>query len=189
MAIEQKSSPPPFYLPGDQKDRNDMATLYRVNQAGELGAVEIYRGQLHGIKNPNPETTSILSEMQQHEEEHFAEFNQLISNQQTRPSLFHPIWKKLGFAIGFLTARSGIPSAMSLTVAIEDEINEHYLEQLARLDPTSPLAKKIEKFRLDELEHRDTAIEQGAKDMKFYKTFYPMVRRLSRLAINIAKKL
>lgn len=183
----------PFYLPGDRKHKNDMAPLYRVDQSGELGAVQIYSGQLRGVKNPTPAMKEILSEMKEHEEEHFAEFNHLISTHKTRPSLFHPLWRRLGFTIGYLTARSGIPSAMSLTVAVEDEINEHYLEQLATLDTTQPetklLAEKIEKFRQDELLHRDTALEQGAQDMKFYKTFYPLVRRFSRLAITIAKRI
>ncbi|MDI9314379.1 MAG: demethoxyubiquinone hydroxylase family protein [Hydrotalea sp.] len=185
MAYDQQ----PFYLPGDRKNKHDLSPLYRVDQAGELGAVQIYSGQMRGVKNPNANTRALLAEMKEHEEEHFGEFNRLISTHQTRPSFFYPIWKRLGFAVGFLTARSGIPSAMSLTVAVEDEINEHYLEQLATLDPASPLWQKIEKFRQDELLHRDTALEQGAKEMKFYQTFYPLVRRVSRLAINIAKKI
>ena len=185
MAQDQQ----PFYLPGDRKNKNDLSGLYRVDQAGELGAVQIYSGQLRGLKNKAENTRALLAEMQEHEEEHFAEFNHLISAHQTRPSFLYPLWKRLGFAIGFLTARSGVPSAMSLTVAVEDEINDHYLEQLALLDAKTPLWQKIEKFRQDELLHRDTALEQGAQDMKFYQTFYPLVRRLSRLAINIAKKI
>ncbi|MCX8515451.1 MAG: demethoxyubiquinone hydroxylase family protein [Alphaproteobacteria bacterium] len=212
-----------YYLPGDQKHKDDLSALYRVDQAGELGAVQIYTGQLRGVQNPSAELTATLTEMKGHEEEHFTEFNRLIASNQTRPSLLHPLWRRLGFAIGFLTARSGIPSAMSLTVAVEDEINEHYLEQLKHLpsptnispsdhlpqkaetiaddsktkakkpstapSPTQSLADKIEQFRQEELLHRDTALEQGAKEMRFYKVFYPVVRGLSRLAINVAKKI
>lgn len=177
----------PYYLPAERLYRSDLSALYRVNQAGELGAVTIYAGQGRALRH-DLATASELKHMGEQEQKHFQEFNRLIAQYQTRPSFFYPLWRRLGYAIGFTTAKFGKATAMGLTVGVEDEINEHYLEQLAKLERNSQLYQKIEEFRLEELEHRDLALDAGAKTMPLYQPFYQAVRRFARLAINIAKR-
>ena len=53
---------------------------------------------------------------------------------------------------------------MACTVAVEETIDEHYAEQAASLpaDETE-LAATIERFRLEELEHRDIGLANEAE--------------------------
>ncbi len=54
-------------------------------------------------------------------------------------------------------------AAMLCTASVEEEIDEHYLNQIKQLDNSeSKLKKKIIKFREDELHHKDIAYEKGA---------------------------
>ena len=60
----------------------------------------------------------------------------------------------------------GPKAAMACTVAVEEVIDEHYAEQSSALDnEEKDLRDTIDKFREEELEHRDTAIEHGGEDV------------------------
>jgi len=79
---------------------------------------------------------------------------------------------------------------MACTAAIEDEIDAHYTEQLAALgDDEPPLAAAIERFRADEREHRDAAIEAGAETSLGYPLLYSAIRAGCRMAIELSKRI
>ena len=74
-----------------------------------------------------------------------------------------PLWDLLGITLGFSTAVLGKKAAMLCTASVEEVIDKHYKNQTYKLgQDESELKKKIEKFRNDELEHKDIAYEQGA---------------------------
>ena len=177
----------PKRLPGDPTEKQLIDRIIRVNQAGEYGARRIYKGQL-SVLNDNSE----ILEMYEQEKEHLDYFNAQVPKYGARPTLFSIPWHVLGFTLGFITAKFGKESAMACTVAVEEVIGEHYnsqLQELQKYNNHDELKKNIAKFRDDELEHRDTACNEGAKDAKGYTILHKAIGVVSKFAIKISKVL
>jgi 3-demethoxyubiquinol 3-hydroxylase len=92
-----------------------------------------------------------------------------------------------GYVLGAATAALGYQAAMACTAAVEEVIDAHYQEQLAQL-PEGALATTIEQFRQEELEHKETAEQQGAADAPFAGLLQMVVKTISRTAIIAAKR-
>jgi ubiquinone biosynthesis monooxygenase Coq7 len=81
-------------------------------------------------------------------------------------------------------------AAMACTDAVETEIDRHYGEQLAELGNDDPeLARDIEEFRAEELEHRDSARKAGAAHAIGYPLLTAAIRAGCRVAIGISKRI
>ena len=169
-----------------------MAEILRVDHAGELGAVHIYRGQravLDGAKGKH-RTAAQLAEMEGHEAEHLARFDALLNERQVRPTLLAPVWRAAGFAVGAGTALLGEKAAHACTEAVETVIEEHYAGQVAELEARDPgLAAELSKFRDEELAHRDIAIAEGARETPGYALLSAVIRAGCRAAIKISEKI
>lgn len=179
--------------PGRPQDEA-IEEMIRVNHAGEYGAVRIYSGQLAIFKHlPHKrETAASLTRMAKEEEVHLARFTALINERRVRPTALNPIWHVAGFALGAATALLGEKAAHACTEAVETVIDEHYTSQVNRLDAMGdaekPLRDTIEKFRLEELEHRDEAIEKGAKEAVAYPLLSNVIKGACRIAIKLSEK-
>lgn len=174
-------------IPGDPKIDKD--SMIRVDQAGEYGATRIYAGQLAILGDRSPVARSI-SRMAAQEERHRAEFDRLIAERGVRPTLLQPFWDKAGFALGAATALIGPEAAMACTAAVETEIDKHYSEQLDELGDSDPeLSAMIAEFREEELEHRDTALAEGAEQAPAYPLLSGLIRLGCRVAIATAKRI
>ncbi|MGB3811219.1 MAG: demethoxyubiquinone hydroxylase family protein [Parvibaculum sp.] len=168
--------------------------MIRVDHAGEYGAVRIYQGQLAVFRHlPHKrETARSLARMAKDEEVHLARFNQLVNERRVRPTVLNPIWHVAGFALGAATALLGEKAAHACTEAVESVIDEHYAAQVRRLDTLGdaerPLRDTIEQFRLEELQHRDEAIEKGAKEAPAYPLLSGAIKAACRVAIKLSEK-
>ncbi len=174
-------------LPGHPvPDRNAMI---RVDQAGEYGATRIYAGQLAVLGDRSPAARSI-ARMALQEERHLNHFDAMITERGGRPTLLQPIWDRAGYALGAATALLGPEAAMACTVAVETEIERHYGEQLDALGDSDPeLSQAIAEFRDEELEHRDTALAEGAESAPAYPLLSGAIRLACRVAIAASKRL
>jgi ubiquinone biosynthesis monooxygenase Coq7 len=162
----------------------------RVNHAGEYGAKQIYKGQIAVFKfKKDQESVDLIRHMKEQEDVHFDYFDKKIINEKVRPTLMQPVWKVGGFMLGAITAAMGKKAAMACTVAVEEVIDEHYQEQLQNLNASADLKENIEKFRQEELEHRDIGLQNHAQDLTIYKPLSFVIKNISRAAIAISKKL
>lgn len=175
--------------------RNDaVEEMIRVDHAGEYGAVRIYKGQLAVLRNlPHKrDLVAKLEHMAMDEEAHLARFNEIVNERGVRPTAFAPVWHVAGFALGAATALLGEKAAHACTAAVEEVIDEHYRSQVGRLDgmgdAEKPLRDTIEEFRLEEVRHRDEAIEAGAKEAPAYPLLSGAIKAACRLAIRISEK-
>ena len=169
-----------------------LAEILRVDHAGELGAVHIYRGQ-RAVLNHAPGKDRIawqLQEMEAHEAVHLAAFDALLTQRRVRPTLMAPLWRAAGFALGAGTALLGEKAAHACTEAVETVIEEHYAGQIAELELHEPgLAADLTRFRDEELAHRDQAVAEGAHDAPGYPVLAAVIRAGCRVAIKISEKL
>ncbi len=181
-------------LPGDPNRREIIERMIRVDHAGEYGAVRIYEGQLSVLGHTA--NAPVIEHMAEQERRHLDTFNKLIPQHRVRPTALLPLWHLAGFALGAGTAMLGEKAAMACTVAVEEVIDEHYAGQIATLDADGDvvtgeggLRDTLEEFRLEEVEHRDAALEHGAEDAPGYEVLTGLVKTGSRLAIWLSTRI
>jgi ubiquinone biosynthesis monooxygenase Coq7 len=171
--------------------RARLEEILRVDHAGELGAVHIYRGQRAVLaRAPGRERIQKqLEEMEAHEAEHLARFDQLLTERGVRPTLLTPVWRAAGFALGAGTALLGERAAHACTEAVETVIGGHYADQVQEIEAREPeLAAELARFRDEELEHLDTAVAGGAREAPGYAVLSAVIRAGCRAAIKISEK-
>jgi 3-demethoxyubiquinol 3-hydroxylase len=163
-------------------------SFIRVDHAGEYGAERIYAGQLAVLgRGPHGET---LRHMRDQEVQHLETFSRLIAARRVRPTLMLPLWHVAGFALGAVTASMGVRAAMACTVAVEETIDAHYAAQQAALgQDEAPLNETIERFRLEELEHRDIGIDHGARQAPGYWLLSAVIKAGCKAAIRISERI
>jgi ubiquinone biosynthesis monooxygenase Coq7 len=177
----------PRYLPGDPRPDERVRRMIRVDHAGEYGAKRIYEGQLAVLRHSPVAKT--IRHMQEQEQEHLDTFSRLIVERRVRPTVLHPLWHVAGFALGAATAMMGQRAAMACTVAVEEVIDEHYAEQAEALGDSEPeLKAHIEKFRAEELEHRDIGLAHEAELTPAYQLLTRAIKAGSRAAIWAAQR-
>jgi 3-demethoxyubiquinol 3-hydroxylase len=179
--------------PGDPEPRRLVERVIRVDQAGEFGAVRIYEGQLAALRwtgRTNSEAGRKIAIMARAEREHRATFDKLMTTRRVRPTALSPLWSLAGFGLGVATALMGDKAAMACTVAIEDTIDEHYARQAAALgDDEAELRTTVEKFRADEIAHRDEALASGAEQAPAYGALTSAIKAGSKLAIWLSTRI
>ncbi len=177
--------------------------IIRVDHAGEFGAKVIYNGQIAALKlKKDKETLKLVEHMKRQEDVHFDYFNEEIKKHKIRPTALHPIWKAGGFALGFFTAIIDKKAAMVCTTAVEETIDKHYQEQIEFLEQSEQkernqinqinlenLKNKIQKFRDEELEHRDIAYENKAAEFSAYTPLSAIIKSTVKVAIALSKKI
>ena len=187
--MSDKPVPP---RPGQAGASARLAEILRVDHAGELGAVHIYRGQraVLGAARGHERIAGQLAEMEGHEAVHLARFDRLLNDHRVRPTVMTPFWRVAGFALGAGTALLGDKAAHACTEAVESVIEQHYAGQIAELEGREPeLAAELSRFRDEELAHRDKAVEEGAREAPGYPVLAAVIRAGCRAAIKISEKL
>ena len=180
---------PPTPLTNPSTRAADRASMIRVDQAGEFGATRIYAGQLAVFGDRHP-AARLITHMAGQEARHRERFDAMIVERGVRPTLLSPVWNVAGFALGAATALLGPEAAMACTAAVETEIDKHYEDQRRELsDGADPeLAEVVAEFQAEEVEHRETALREGAERALGYPLMSALIRLGCRAAIGISKR-
>jgi ubiquinone biosynthesis monooxygenase Coq7 len=114
-----------------------------------------------------------------------------------------PLWSVAASFLGWSTAALSTEAAMACTEAVETVIGEHYNGQLAMLErmvaakkqrgeevgsDLKQLMERIKVIRDEELEHLDTAVEEGAQQAEAYPLLSGAIRAGCRGAIWISER-
>lgn len=165
--------------------------MLRVDHAGELGARQIYAGQL-AVFRGTP-VGSLITHMADQEQKHLDAFDRLVVERRVRPTAMLPVWNAAGYALGLGTALLGKEAAMACTVAVEEVIAEHYGDQVAVLgekgwEGEGELREMFREFRNDELEHKDIGFEHDAEKAPMYKALSGAIKAGCRAAIYVTER-
>ena len=172
-------------------NQKTLEEIIRVNHAGERGAIKIYEGQLLALKTIKQDNylKDKIEKMKEQEKEHLEYFEKEIQKRKIKPTYLLPLWDLVGVTLGFGTALLGRKATMLCTASVEEIIDDHYQNQLKKIgDDEKDLKGKIEKFRVDEIDHKNTAYESGATNKGVYSIMDKVIRTGSRVAITISEK-
>ena len=174
-------------LPGELPSAASVERMIRVDHAGEFGARRIYEGQLAVLGRS--ESAPLLRHMAEQERVHLETFERLMVERRVRPSALHPLWHVAGFVLGAGTALMGERAAMACTVAVEEVIDTHYERRHSQLGADEEALKDtIARFREEELEHRDMALQNEAEQAAGYTALTTVIKAGSRAAIWLAER-
>ena len=166
--------------------------IIRVDHAGERGAIKIYEGQLLALKTIKQDESlkDKIEEMKEQEKKHLEYFEKEIQKRKIKPTYLLPLWDIIGVTLGFGTALLGKKAAMLCTASVEEVIEGHYQGQLKKLgNDEMELKAKIEKFKDDEVGHKNMAYEAGATNKGIYSIMDKVIRAGSRIAITVSEKI
>ena len=176
----------------NKTNKKTLEEIIRVDHAGERGAIKIYEGQLLALKTvkQDKDLKNTIEEMKTQEKEHLEYFEKEIQKRKIKPTYLLPLWDVMGVALGFGTVLLGKKAAMLCTASVEEVIEDHYQDQLKKLgNDEIELKKRIEKFKNDEVEHKNIAYEGGATNKGLYSLMDKVIRTGSRIAITISEKI
>ena len=166
--------------------------IIRVDHAGERGAIKIYEGQLLALNTikQDEHLKNIIQEMKEQEKEHLEYFETEIQKRKIKPTYLLPLWDVIGVSLGFGTALLGKKAAMLCTASVEEVIESHYENQLKKIgSDEKDLKIKIEKFKNDEVDHKNKAYDSGANKSGIYSVMDKLIKTGSKIAINISEKI
>lgn len=89
---------------------------------------------------------------------------------------------------------AGPPTVYATVAAVETFVDQHYAEQIARLDArrgdpaSTALRDDLERCRLDELQHRDDALAAGPARGPMLRCWTALVGGGSALAVALARR-
>ncbi|KAI0373366.1 COQ7 protein [Pilatotrama ljubarskyi] len=182
----------PESIPPDA--REELESALRVDQAGELAANWIYKGQ-HNVLGRDPATGPLIQDMWDQEKKHLTVMNKMQIQHRVRPTLLWEFARLGGYGLGAVTALMGREAAMACTEAVETVIGEHYDDQLKAFEqlppdhPSVPLLKEvIKEFRDDELEHLDIAVENDSQKAPAHALLSTVVGAGCKVAIELCKR-
>jgi len=176
----------------EKTNKKTLEEIIRVDHAGERGAIKIYEGQLLALKTIKQDNNlkNKIEEMKEQEKKHLEYFEKEIQKRKIKPTYLLPLWDLMGVGLGFGTVLLGKKSAMLCTASVEEVIEEHYKDQLKKLgNDEKDLKTKIEKFKEDEVHHKNTAYESGAINKGIYSIMDKLIKTGSRIAITISEKI
>ena len=176
----------------EKTNRKTLEEIIRVDHAGERGAIKIYEGQLLALKTIKQDEAlkDKIEEMKEQEKEHLQYFEKEIQKRKIKPTYLLPLWDVMGVALGFGTVLLGKKAAMLCTASVEEVIEDHYENQLKKIgNDEIDLKAKIEKFKEDEVNHKNIAYETGATNKGLYSVMDKVIKTGSRIAITISEKI
>jgi len=173
-------------------NQKTLEEIIRVDHAGERGAIKIYEGQLLALKTikQDNDLKDKIEEMKEQEKKHLEYFEKEIQKRKIKPTYLLPLWDVMSVALGFGSALLGKKATMLCTASVEEVIDGHYKNQLKKLgNDEKDLKKKIEKFKEDEVNHKNMAYESGATNKGVYSIMDKVIKTGSKIAITISEKI
>ena len=148
----------------DTPGRRHAAGLMRINHTGEICAQALYVGQA-SVASDEATRKQLLAAAQE-ETDHLAWCAERLSELDSRPSLFNPLWYAGSFVIGLAAGLRGDGWNLGFVVETERQVEAHLQEHLVTL-PAEDLRSRaiLETMKADEARHADHAQAAGARTL------------------------
>jgi len=148
-------------LPLEDREREHVVGLMRVNHVGEVCAQALYQGQALTARDAH--ARAALEKAAREEQDHLAWSADRIRELGGRPSLLNPLWYAGSLAMGAVAGALGDRWNLAFLAETERQVEEHLTGHLERLPASDERTRAIvEAMRADEAKHRMTAVSLGA---------------------------
>ena len=148
----------------DAAERSHIAGLMRVNNAGEVAAQGLYRGQAATAR-----AEALGESMQQaaaEENEHLHWCQRRLEELDHRRSLLDGVWYWGSFGIGALAGLAGDKWSLGFVKETERQVCAHLDRHIERLPEQDQRSRAIlETMREDEARHAENAAAAGAAEL------------------------
>jgi ubiquinone biosynthesis monooxygenase Coq7 len=141
-----------------------VAGLMRVNNAGEVAAQGLYRGQAFSAREQA--LSDAMRVAAEEENEHLDWCQRRLSELNQRRSLLDGVWYWGSFTIGALAGAAGDKWSLGFVKETEQQVCAHlerHLDDLPLLDRRS--RSILESMHADELRHAENAAAAGAAEL------------------------
>lgn len=144
--------------------RRQVASLMRINHAGEISAQALYHGQ--AIVAQRAGVRAHLLAAASEERTHLQWCATRLSELGDRPSLLSPLWYAGSFAIGAMVGLAGDRVSLGFVEETERQVGKHLQDHLQRLPLQDLRSRKIlEAMERDEERHAREAHEAGGRPL------------------------
>ncbi len=149
-------------LSGEEQAR--VAGLMRVNNAGEVAAQGLYRGQAFSAREAA--LGEAMMEAAEEENEHLNWCQRRLSELNQPRSLLDGVWYWGSFTIGALAGATGDKWSLGFIKETEQQVCSHLDQHLQRLPEQDQRSRVIlETMRADEQRHAINAEQAGAAEL------------------------
>jgi ubiquinone biosynthesis monooxygenase Coq7 len=148
------------------REQTHAAGLMRVNNAGEVAAQGLYRGQ--ALTAREQALGSAMQQAADEENEHLNWCQRRLAEFERRRSLLDGAWYWGSFAIGALAGMAGDKWSLGFVKETENQVCEH-LERHFELLPGEDRRSRaiVEAMREDEMRHAEQAAAAGAAELPY----------------------
>lgn len=151
----------------DQLDAGDIAHsagLMRVNNAGEVAAQGLYRGQALGARAEAQ--SAAMQQAADEENEHLNWCQRRLVELNQRRSLLDGVWYWGSFSIGAIASAAGDKWSLGFVKETEQQVCAHLDRHLERLPAGDQRSRAIlQAMRADERRHAENAANAGAAEL------------------------
>jgi len=146
------------------QEQAQVAALMRVNNAGEVAAQGLYRGQAMTAREQA--LGAAMNEAAEEENEHLNWCQRRLSELNQPRSLLDGVWYWGSFTIGALAGAAGDKWSLGFVKETEQQVCAHLDQHLQRLPEQDQRSRSIiEAMREDELRHAVNAEQAGAAEL------------------------
>ena len=182
LAPESRRRPAPAAAETElsEAERQQAASLMRVNHAGEVAAQGLYHGQ--ALVARDPELRRQLLDAAREERDHLAWCAERLDQLRDGPSKLSPLWYAGSVTIGALAGLAGDRRSLGFVAETERQVSAHLDEHLQRLPEADARSRAVvQAMKADEERHGAEALEAGGALPP------PPVRGLMRVVAGLMK--
>ena len=157
----------------------EQLSLLRSDHAGELGAVNIYKGILWYTRDP-----AVVAFANCHlevESKHLASVESILIPENR--SILSPLWVIAGRVLGLMAVVGGKNFLFSTIASVEEFVVEHYEQQLPFFSGT--VQELLKQMMVDENTHREDAAHRS---LRRYMLWDSLVKKGCGLAVSASSK-
>lgn len=164
--------------------------ILKVNHAGEIGAINIYRSQIFMSKIFMKDLVPLLEGFMQDEQRHRDVFWAEIQARNGVRCKSYWLCGLGGFFLGFISSLLGRRGIMACTWAVESVVINHLKNQLVYLKEKDDIAalNAVENILEDEENHRDTGFKAGGVGNIWYQPFRFSVSLFTEVVIRFGMR-
>ena len=148
----------------DEQETRHISGLMRVNNAGEVAAQGLYRGQAATARTEQVKRNMLHAA--EEENEHLNWCQTRLEELGARRSLMDPFWYLGSYAIGFGAGLIGDKWSLGFVEQTEIQVTDHLQKHLDQLPEQDQRSERIlRQMKDDEMRHAENARSAGAADL------------------------